>query len=267
MSESLLNIGVVADGVLQIKIDRPEVLNALNTRVLTLIAQELEHVKTDPSIRAIVLTGNERAFAAGADIHELEDAALGDFPEVERQSAWEIIRSFPKPLVAAVSGFALGGGCELMMAADIVVASRSAKIGQPEINLGIIPGAGGTQCLTRIVGKSIAMKMNLTGQLIGAEEAMRYGLVSEISEPELYLTRSIELASIIANKSPTAVKAVKTAVLNAYQTDLQQGLLDERSLFLEVITSSDAREGIKAFIEKRPAVFPSNSVVNEGQND
>ncbi|MBL4672775.1 MAG: enoyl-CoA hydratase/isomerase family protein [Arenicella sp.] len=175
MSNSLLKVSRPEQGVLQVQINRPKVLNALNTEVLTQIADELSKVAEDPQLRVVVLTGDSRAFAAGADIGELQQAASGDFPEAERQKAWSTIRAFPKPLIAAVSGFALGGGCELMMAADIIVASRNTQIGQPEINLGIIPGAGGTQLLTRAIGKAASMKLNLTGAFISAREALDLG--------------------------------------------------------------------------------------------
>lgn len=248
----------VADGVAQIQINRPKVLNALNTEVLSSISSELEQIAANNSIRVVVLTGDARAFAAGADIDELQQAAQGNFPEQERQQAWQGLREFPKPMIAAVSGFALGGGCELMMVADIVIASRTAQFGQPEVNLGIIPGAGGTQRLTRLVGKTAAMKLNLSGEFISADEALRLGLITEVVEPELYLERSIGLAKKIASKSSKAAQAIKASVLNAYQTSLEQGLLDERASFLDNVASEDAEEGIKAFIDKRKPNFPSN---------
>jgi len=238
VTESLLKVSNVSEGVLQIQINRPRVLNALNTQVLSLISSELEKAATQSSIKVVVLTGDKRAFAAGADIGEL--------------------REFPKPIIAAVSGFALGGGCELMMVADIIVASRTAQFGQPEINLGIIPGAGGTQKLTRLIGKSASMKMNLTGEFIGAEEALRIGLISEMTEPELYLDRAIVLAKKIATKSTVAAQAIKSSVLNAYESTLSDGLSFERASFLNTVTGEDAAEGIAAFIEKRPANFPNN---------
>jgi len=258
VTESLLKVSNVSEGVLQIQINRPRVLNALNTQVLSSISSELEKAATQSSIKVVVLTGDKRAFAAGADIGELQQAASGDFPEDQRQAAWKSLREFPKPIIAAVSGFALGGGCELMMVADIIVASRTAQFGQPEINLGIIPGAGGTQKLTRLIGKSASMKMNLTGEFIGAEEALRIGLISEMTEPELYLDRAIVLAKKIATKSTVAAQAIKSSVLNAYESTLSDGLSFERASFLNTVTGEDAAEGIAAFIEKRPANFPNN---------
>jgi len=258
VTESLI-ISTPEEGVLQLQINRPKVLNALNTQVLNLLAEQLNRAASDSSVRAVVITGDKRAFAAGADIGELQQAASGNFPEEQRQRAWQALREFPKPIVAAVSGFALGGGCELMMVADIVIASRLAQFGQPEINLGILPGAGGTQRLTRLIGKTAAMKLNLTGEFINAQEALRLGLITEVVEPELYLERAVTLAKKIAQKSTQAAQAIKASVLNSYETGLKQGLLDERELFLKNVVSGDAAEGIDAFTEKRKPTFPGNS--------
>lgn len=258
MNHTLINISQPEEGVLQLQINRPKVLNALNTALLSELANELQQATNDSNVRVVILTGDQRAFAAGADIAELQQAATGNFPEQQRQLAWKALREFPKPIIAAVNGFALGGGCELMMVADIVVASRSAKFGQPEINLGILPGAGGTQRLTRLIGKTAAMKLNLTGEFINAVEALRLGLITEIVEPELTLQRATSLAKKIATKSTQAAQAIKASVLDAYETGLEQGLLNERATFLENVTSADAAEGIDAFIQKRQPVFPSN---------
>lgn len=258
MSEQVVNVSHIADGVIQIQINRPQAMNALNTQVLIAIADALNAAASDSAIRSVVLTGDARAFAAGADINELKLIPSGDYPEQERQDAWQAMRDFPKPIIAAVSGFALGGGCELMMIADIVVASRTAKLGLPEISLGIIPGAGGTQRLTRLVGKPTAMKLILTGEFISAEQALSLGLVSEVCEPELYLQRAITLAKKIASKSSTAARAIKSSVLNAYELSLEQAMAEERRLFLAAANSADAVEGISAFQEKRKAAFPSN---------
>lgn len=246
------------DGVLLLRINRPEVMNALNTLLLQEIADTLTSVADDNTIRTVVITGNDRAFAAGADIEELQLAAKGQFPENERQSAWEAIRKFPKPIIAAVSGYALGGGCELMMTADIVVASKTAIFGQPEIKLGIIPGAGGTQRLTAAVGKAAAMKLNLTGEFLDAEEGLRLGLISELTEPELYLERSLTLAGVIAQHATTAAQAVKSTVNHFFESELEEGLRAERDMFLQVVTTPDAHEGIQAFLDKRRPDFPGN---------
>ena len=258
MSDSVIIISSPADGVRLITLNRPRVLNALNTALLSELATMLDQMSEDNSVRCVVLTGNQKAFAAGADIDELQLAASGNFPEQTRQKAWASIRKFPKPLIAAVSGFTLGGGCELMMNADIVVASTSAKFGQPEVNLGIMPGAGGTQRLTKLVGKAVAMKLVLTGEIISAEEALRIGLISEITQPEVYLDRALRLAEIIASKARTATTAIKQAILNSYEIGLEQGLLDERAEFLKLVVGEDAAEGIDAFKQKRMAVFPGN---------
>lgn len=258
MSEKVLKVSHVADGVIQLQINRPQALNALTTEVLVSIADALNAAANDTSVRAIVLTGNALAFAAGADIEELKKIPTGNYPEQERQAAWAAMRDFPKPIIAAVSGFALGGGCELMMIADIVIASRQTKLGLPEVNLGIIPGAGGTQRMTRLVGKPAAMKLALSGEFIDANEALRLGLVSEVSEPELYLERAIVLAKKIAGKSSAATRAIKSSILNAYELNLEQAMVEERRLFLAAANSADATEGISAFQEKRKADFPSN---------
>lgn len=258
MNEQVVKVSQIADGVIQIQINRPQAMNALNTQVLVGIADALNSAASDSTVRSVLLTGNARAFAAGADINELKQIPTGDYPEQERQSAWKTMRNFPKPIIAAVSGFALGGGCELMMIADIVIASRQTKLGLPEVNLGIIPGAGGTQRLTRLVGKPAAMKLALTGEFINADQALQLGLISEVSEPELYLERAIALAKKIAGKSTTAVQAIKLSVLNAYELNLEQAMAEERRLFLLAANSADATEGINAFQEKRKASFPSN---------
>ena len=258
MSEQIILCTRPADGVLQIQLNRPQALNALNTAVLVKIAETLTEVQHDNSVRVVVLTGNDRAFAAGADIAELQLAAKGEFPEEQRQQAWAEIRDFSKPIIAAVSGFALGGGCELMMHADIIVASRKAQFGQPEINLGIMPGAGGTQRLTRLIGKPAAMKLNLTGEFISADEALKLGLISEVVEPEIYLKRALEMASKIAAKATSAAQVIKQSVLQAYETGLLDGLSYEREHFLQIVTAEDAAEGISAFIEKRKPAFPGN---------
>jgi len=258
MSDELLLISTPNPGVLLIQLNRPKALNALNTEVLSNLAAELTTAAESPEIRCVVLTGDSRAFAAGADIGELQLAAQGKFPEQARQQAWQAIREFPKPLIAAVNGFALGGGCELMMHADIVIASTTAKFGQPEINLGIMPGAGGTQRLTRLVGKPVAMKLMLTGEIINASEAYRIGLISEVVQPEVCLDKAIELAATIAAKSSVATQSIKSAILNNYEVGLVQGLNEERAEFLRLVVAEDAAEGIAAFMEKRKADFPSN---------
>ena len=243
-------------GVRLITLNRPKVLNALRSTLLEELAAEIAHARDDAEIRVVVLTGNERAFAAGADIAEMADRTVVDVLGMDRRmSFWHALRSFPKPLIAAVNGFALGGGCELAMCADIIVAGEGARFGQPEINLGLIPGAGGTQRLTRAVGKSRAMKMVLTGEAIDARAALAAGLIAEVVPPELALDRALELAETIAAKPPVAVRLAKEAVLKAQEMTLETGLDYERKAFAMLFATEDRREGVQAFLEKRKPVF------------
>ena len=243
-------------GVCLITLNRPKVLNALRSALLEELAAAITLAREDAEIRAVVLTGNERAFAAGADIAEMADRTAVEVIGMDRRmSFWHALRSFPKPLIAAVNGFALGGGCELAMCADIIVAGEDARFGQPEINLGLIPGAGGTQRLTRAVGKSRAMKMVLTGEAINARDALVAGLIAEVVPPELTLDRALELAEGIAAKPPVAVRLAKEAVLKAQEMTLEAGLDYERKTFALLFATEDRREGIQAFLEKRKPVF------------
>lgn len=243
-------------GVRRIALNRPKVLNALRSTLLEELALEIARVRDDAEIRAVVLTGNERAFAAGADIAEMADRTAADVVGMDkRMTCWQVLRAFPKPLIAAVNGFALGGGCELAMCADIIVAGEGARFGQPEINLGLIPGAGGTQRLTRAVGKSRAMKMVLTGEAIDARAALAAGLIAEVVPPELTLDRALELAEAIAAKPPVAVRLAKEAVLKAQETTLEAGLDYERKAFAILFSTEDRREGVQAFLEKRKPSF------------
>lgn len=244
-----------APGVLQLTLTRPEARNALRTQTLAEIAAELAAAATDDAVRCVVLTGGLRHFAAGADLREM--APLG--PEAilnhERQRHWRAIAGFPKPLVAAVCGYALGAGCELALCADIVVAGSNAQFGQPEINLGMIPGAGGTQRLPRVAGKVLAMQMVLTGLPIDARAALAAGLVCEVDEPESALARAVEIATQIAARPPLAVRAAKAAVLRAFELPLDEGLAREREAFAALADTHDRNEGIAAFLEKRPPRF------------
>lgn len=257
-AEQNLLLSYPSKAVLLVRLNRPKVLNALNTEVLKQLAAELAKVESNNAVRCVVLTGDTKAFAAGADIDELQLAAEGKFPEQERQMAWKAIRDFPKPLIAAVNGFALGGGCELMMHADIVIAATSARFGQPEVNLGLMPGAGGTQRLTRLVGKAVAMKLMLTGAVISAKEAHRIGLISEVVQPEVCLDKALDLAATIASKAGTATRAIKAAILNTQEVGLVEGLDQERAEFLKLVVAEDAAEGISAFKAKRKPFFPGN---------
>ncbi len=240
-------------GYAVVQFNRPEVLNAINIQLMVELVDALEMLDKDDEVRCIVLTGNEKAFAAGADIKEMADASATEMLQRDQFARWDRIRKIKKPLIAAVSGFALGGGCELMMTCDIVVVSESAKIGQPEINLGVIPGAGGTQRLTRAVGKVKAMEMVLTGKTIGAQEALEWGLINKVVPVEYYLQEAKDLAKEIAEKAPVAVKLAKESVLKAFDTTIEGGLEFERKNFYLLFSSEDQKEGMKAFVEKRKA--------------
>src|SRR5580700_8638927 len=214
-----------------IRLNRPQVLNALSAALIEDLNAALEVFESEPAIGAIVLTGSEKAFAAGADIKEMQDktfaeAFVGDFI-----SRWENVAKARKPIIAAVAGFALGGGCEIAMMCDFILAADTAKFGQPEIKLGVIPGAGGTQRLTRAVGKGLAMEMILTGRQINADEALRAGLVNKVVPPEFYLEEAQKLAHEIADKPPVAVRLAKEAILKAFDTTIEMGLEYERKNF------------------------------------
>jgi enoyl-CoA hydratase len=243
----------VHDRVGLVQINRPKALNALNATVMEELATALEEFDADPDIGAMVLTGDERAFAAGADIKEMTDASSVEMLKADRISRWDRIRKIKKPVIAAVSGWCLGGGHELAMGCDMIVASETAQFGQPEINLGVMPGAGGTQRLTRAVGKALAMEMVLNNRNLSADEALRYGLVNRVAPVELYLENAIQLAHEIAARAPLAIRFAKEAVNNAYETFLAHGIADERRSFYFLFSTEDQKEGMKAFVEKRPA--------------
>ncbi|MBI3977937.1 MAG: enoyl-CoA hydratase/isomerase family protein [Chloroflexi bacterium] len=250
------NILVERDGpVATITLNRPKVLNALNDALMAELVDALEALDRDESVRCLVLTGNERAFAAGADIRGLAEATPVHLLKENRLEKWDQIRRIGKPIVAACSGFVLGGGLELAMACDMIVASETAQFGQPEINLGIIPGAGGTQRLTRAVGKYRAMEMILTGRPIGAREAERLCLVNRVVPVEVYLAEAKRLAAEIASKSPLAVRLAKNAITRAEDLTIEEGLAYERHAFYLLFASSDQKEGMRAFVEKRKPQF------------
>lgn len=242
-------------GLLLITLNRPKARNALNTTLLTELADVLDHARKDDAIRAVILTGGEKVFAAGADITELARHDRESITNDPRKEHWSAIRNFPKPVIAAVNGYCLGGGNELAMQADVIIAGENALFGQPEINLGIIPGAGGTQRLLHAVGKSKAMEMVLAGTMINANEAKSYGLISAVIPPELTLEHALKLARTIAGKSPLALQAAKQSVLQAYETSLSDSLAYERSQFESLFDSKDMKEGVQAFIQKRKPVF------------
>lgn len=238
-------------GVGLIRINRPEQRNALNQRTMAEIAQAAQAFDTDDSVGAVVLTGDARAFAAGADISELAGATVPEMLADYRFEQWEVLRHFSKPLIAAVSGYALGGGLELAMLCDMIVASEAARLGQPEVSLGLMPGAGGTQRLTRQLGKYLAMEMVLNGRLLTAGEALRFGLVNRVVPVELYLEEALELARELAARAPLALKLAKDAVLKAQEVTLEHGLAYERHNFYLLFGTEDQREGVRAFLEKR----------------
>ena len=235
--------------------NRPKQLNALSGELMGAVVAALQGLDADPEIRAIVLGGGERAFAAGADITELAAGTPVSLYENRRIDEWDKIRGLRTPVVAAVSGFCLGGGCELAMLCDLIVASETAKFGQPEINLGVLPGAGGTQRLTRAVGKAIAMDMILTGRMIGAREALGLGLVARVVAREAWLDEAKRVAGEIAAKGPIAVRLAKEAVDQAFEAPLSAGVEFERRAFYLARASEDATEGLTAFVEKRPPDF------------
>ena len=238
-------------GYALIQFNRPDVLNALNMKLMEELVSTLEELDKDDNVRCIVLTGNEKAFAAGADIKEMAEASAMEMLQRDQFARWDRIRKIKKPIIAAVSGFALGGGCELAMTCDIIIASESARFGQPEINLGVIPGAGGTQRLTRAVGKAKAMEMVLTGSMLTAEEAKQWGLVVKVVPNEYLVEEAKTVAKLIASKPPMAVRLGKEAVLKAFDTTMEGGLEFERKNFYMLFASEDQKEGMKAFVEKR----------------
>jgi enoyl-CoA hydratase len=238
-----------------LRFNRPRQLNALNGQVMDELCSALEALDRDDAIRVMVVTGDERAFAAGADIAEMAGASPIDMLRTNRIAQWDRVRRIGKPVIAAVAGWCLGGGCELAMALDLIVAAENARFGQPEINLGVIPGAGGTQRLTRAIGKSAAMEMILTGEPIDAREAPRLGLVARVVPNELVVEDALALAAKIATKAPLALRLGKEAVNAAYEMSLTDGLAHERRLFYLLFASDDQKEGMAAFLEKRDPDF------------
>ena len=245
----------IRPGVALLRLNRPKELNALNLQLMAELRDALAILDKDENVRAIVLTGNEKAFAAGADIHQMSGKGAIDMLLIDQFSTWEQIRRLKKPLIAAVSGFVLGGGNELVMHCDLVVASETARFGQPEILLGIMPGAGGTQRLTRQIGKVNAMEMVLTGQPIAAKQALAWGLVNRVVPVEVYLDEALRLASEIALRAPLAVRLAKESVLKAQDSNLSEGLEFERKNFYMLFASADQKEGMDAFVNKRPPQF------------
>tara|TARA_B100000886_G_scaffold307892_1_gene241202 strand:- start:69 stop:845 length:777 start_codon:yes stop_codon:yes gene_type:complete len=246
----------IEDHIALITLNRPDALNALNDQLLSELVDALENAQSNDKVRCIVLTGSEKAFAAGADISMMRHKSFVEvFSEDFFTDATDKIIAIRKPIIAAVSGYALGGGCELAMMCDFIICSDSAKFGQPEINLGVSPGLGGTQRLTRFIGKSKAMDMNLTGRFMEAEEAEKCGLVSRVVPSKNLMAEAMAAAAKISEKSMITVMAVKEMVNRSYETTLREGLLFERRLFHSLFATEDQKEGMAAFMEKREAQF------------
>jgi enoyl-CoA hydratase len=238
-----------------VRLNRPQALNALSGPLIADLNSALAAFDGDPNIGAIVLTGSEKAFAAGADIKEMQDKSFADVFLEDFISSWENVLKVRKPVIAAVAGFALGGGCELAMMCDFILAADTARFGQPEIKLGVMPGVGGTQRLTRFVGKSKAMDMCLTGRMMDAAEAERSGLVSRIVPAASLIEEALKTAATIAAMSAAAVYATKESVNRAYETTLAEGVRFERRIFHSLFATEDQKEGMRAFVEKREAKF------------
>ncbi|MCH8879041.1 MAG: enoyl-CoA hydratase/isomerase family protein [Planctomycetes bacterium] len=238
-----------------VRLNRPDVLNALSLELMKKLVAQLEAYDDDPNIYAILLSGSEKVFAAGADITDMADASTFEMYNRNQFARWERIKKISKPIVAAVSGYALGGGCELAMHCDIIIASETAKFGQPEINIGVMPGAGGTQRLTRAVGKAVAMDVVLTGRFLSAREALSAGLVSRVVPKENFYDEALRIAQELAKKPPLALRLAKESVLKAHEMSLSDGLEYERKLFYMLFATEDQKEGMKAFIEKRRPEF------------
>jgi enoyl-CoA hydratase len=243
------------DPIAVVLLNRPQQLNALSGALMDELVDALQELDRDDSVRCIVLGGSQRAFAAGADINELAEGTPISLYQNRRIDRWDAIRGIRTPLVAAVSGYCLGGGCELAMACDLIVASESARFGQPEIQLGVMPGAGGTQRLTRAVGKALAMDMILTGRMLTADEALRAGLVARIVAREAWLEEAKRAAREIAAKSPVSVRLAAEAIDTAFEAPLSVGIEFERRAFYLARASEDADEGLEAFVEKRKPEF------------
>ena len=234
-----------------ITLNRPQALNALNNQLMREVMDALQAFDADENIGAMVISGSEKAFAAGADIKEMVNKSIADMMDSDHVAVFGRIRTIQKPVIAAVSGWALGAGCEVALSCDMIVASESAKFGQPEITIGVIPGAGGTQRLTRAVGKALAMEMILNNRTLSAQEAYQFGLVNRVVPVTEYLNEAIKLADEIASRAPLAIRAAKRMINQSYERFLAEGLTEEKQAFYNLFASEDQKEGMKAFIEKR----------------
>jgi len=238
-----------------IRINRPSQLNALNKRTVEEIIDAIENFEKDPNIKVMIITGSNH-FSAGADVKEMSTLSPIEAIEKSPLAVWErMMENIRKPIIAAVQGYAVGGGCELALSCDMIIASEDAMFGQPEINLGLMPGAGGTQRLARLLGKQKAMEICLTGRFITAKEAYEFGIVNKVVPREILMQEALKLAKEIASKAPIAVSFIKDSIRKAFETNLKEGLEYERKLFYLLLSTEDAREGMKAFIEKRKPVF------------
>ena len=234
-----------------ITLNRPKALNALNTQLMSEVAEALDAFDRDENIGAMVITGNEKAFAAGADIKEMVGKSALDMSQADHVAVYGRIRTIRKPVIAAVSGWALGGGCEVALACDMIVASDSAKFGLPEVTIGVIPGAGGTQRLVRMVGKALAMEMILNDRKLSAQEALQHGLVNRVVPVSDYLNEALKLADEIASRAPLAARAAKKMINASYESFLAEGLAEEKNTFYNLFNTEDQKEGMNAFAEKR----------------
>ncbi|TMF02797.1 MAG: enoyl-CoA hydratase [Chloroflexi bacterium] len=238
-----------------ITLDRPKVLNALSPAVIAEVGQALSELDADDAVRAVVITGGPKVFAAGADIGDMAERSAAEQLNRDQTGAWSPISGFKKPLIAAVNGYCLGGGCELALMCDVIIAGDSARFGQPEINLGIIPGAGGTQRWPRTAGKFAAMEVMLTGGMIGARRAYELGLANKVVPAEMSVAVAQRMARQLAEKPPVAVRLAKESVQKAFETSLAEGLAAERRSFYFLFSTDDQKEGMRAFLEKRKGVF------------
>ena len=234
-----------------VTLNRPEAMNALNNTLTRELMDALEAFDNDDAVGAMVITGNQKAFAAGADIKEMADKTVREMYDNDPIANFGRIRAIRKPVIAAVSGWALGGGCEIAMSCDMIVASETAKFGQPEITIGVIPGAGGTQRLTRAVGKAIAMEMILNNRALSAAEALQFGLINRIVPAEAYLDEALKLAEEVASRAPAAIRSAKKMINQAYERFLGDALSEEKKEFYNLFTTEDQKEGMRAFAEKR----------------
>jgi len=248
VSEKQERIGLV-------RINRPDKLNAVDLETMDRLVTAMEHFDRDPEVRCMLLTGDERAFGAGVDITEMADASMAEMYYRNQFARWDQLWAVQKPIVAAVSGYAIGGGCELVMSCDIIIASETARFGQPETGIGVIPGAGGTQRVTRAIGKARAMDLILTGRMITAQEALEAGLVSRVVPLENYYDEALGVCRELAKRPPLALRLAKEAILRAHAGSLRDGLDYERKLFYTLFATDDQKEGMRAFIEKRPPVY------------